>query len=159
MNESWLYQLDRLDRALAYRVYRLARILNVSLTRLLADVAPRISGEQYFVLFRVAANQGCRQSDLVDPYLNDAPNVTRLVDTLADKGLVERRNDPSDRRRHALYLTEEGDRQWRQLTRRIEAERQSLYEGIGEAEAESFLKTIEVLETNATRGASGRLES
>jgi DNA-binding MarR family transcriptional regulator len=33
-----------------------------------------------------------------------------LVDALADRGLVERRRNPHDRRLHALHLTDEGTR-------------------------------------------------
>ncbi len=155
MKKSWMYRIDDLDRALAYRVYRLARILNVSLARLLAGFDPRLSAEQYFAMFRIAAQEGCRQNDLVDPYLNDAPNVTRLVDTLAAKGLVERRGDPSDRRRYRLYLTDQGRRQWTLLAQRIETERQSLYAGIDEDEAAAFLKTLHRLEINSTGRESG----
>jgi MarR family transcriptional regulator, transcriptional regulator for hemolysin len=111
---------------------------------------PTVSAEQFFVLFRIQANEGCHQADLADPYLNDAPNVTRLVDALSAKGVVERQADPNDRRRHALYLTEKGHRLWHELELKVQSERQTLYEGISQSDATAFLKTIDALETNAT---------
>lgn len=38
----------------------------------------------------------------------DAPYATLIVDTLEDRGLVERRPDPADRRRKLVSLTPEG---------------------------------------------------
>ena len=39
----------------------------------------------------------------------DTSNVTGIVDRLEDRGLVERRVDPRDRRVKRLVLTEEGE--------------------------------------------------
>jgi DNA-binding MarR family transcriptional regulator len=38
-----------------------------------------------------------------------------LIDELEQRGLIERRRDPADRRHYALYLTEDGDGFMRQL--------------------------------------------
>ena len=42
--------------------------------------------------------------------------LVELLDGLEERGLVERRASPTDRRRHALYLTEKG----REMLRRID---------------------------------------
>ena len=49
-------------------------------------------------------------SDLADMLHCDASNVTGIVDRLEDRGLVERRSAPQDRRVKMLALTPEGAR-------------------------------------------------
>lgn len=149
MTEEQLYETEVLENALAYRVHRLARMLSVALRRDLHELGHAMSLEQYFVFFRIHANEGCSQSALIDPYLKDAPNITRLVDGLVSKELVERRQDPDDRRAHALHLTDQGRKLWLALRPRIEAERRVLYRGLSLADAKRFLATIATLETNA----------
>jgi MarR family transcriptional regulator, transcriptional regulator for hemolysin len=61
---------------------------------------------QWAVLARLQRCEGVKQSELAEA-LDIAPiTLGRLIDKLAAAGLVERRNDPSDRRAHRLYLTE-----------------------------------------------------
>jgi len=49
--------------------------------------------------------QGIRQVDLAD-FMDIQPiSLARLLDHLAETGLIERRQDPSDRRAFKLYLT------------------------------------------------------
>ncbi|MGB3544766.1 MAG: hypothetical protein WBA11_17750, partial [Rubrivirga sp.] len=69
--------VSSLDIALAYRVHRLARLLRVHLTRVLATSAPGVSPEQWFLLFRLFERGGRSQSELTDPILDDRPNVSR----------------------------------------------------------------------------------
>ncbi len=57
---------------------------------------------------QVAALVGC-----------DASNITWMTDRLEERGLVERRPDPQDRRIKQLVLTEEGRRLRRQMDRRL----------------------------------------
>ncbi|HMF16327.1 MAG TPA: MarR family transcriptional regulator [Gemmataceae bacterium] len=43
--------------------------------------------------------------------------LVELLDRLEERGLVERRASPTDRRRHALYLTEKGRKMLQQISR------------------------------------------
>jgi DNA-binding MarR family transcriptional regulator len=49
--------------------------------------------------------QGIRQVDLADFMEIQAISLARLLDQLAEAGLIERRPDPKDRRAFQLYLT------------------------------------------------------
>jgi MarR family transcriptional regulator, transcriptional regulator for hemolysin len=60
---------------------------------------------QWAVLSRLQRCEGAKQSELAEG-LDLAPiSLARLVDKLCDLGLVERRDDPADRRANRLYLT------------------------------------------------------
>lgn len=64
-----------------------------------------VSRAQWTVLVRLDRNEGLKQSELADVLDLQPISLTRLLDRLAENGLIERRPDPNDRRANRLYLT------------------------------------------------------
>lgn len=62
------------------------------------------------VLDFFARHPGASQSDLVTHSGRDKAQITRLIRSLRDKGLLEARTDENDRRSTLLQLTAEGKR-------------------------------------------------
>jgi DNA-binding MarR family transcriptional regulator len=56
-------------------------------------------------LVYVQRNEGARQIDLAEILEVQPITLTRLIDYLAERGLVERRPDPDDRRAYRVFLT------------------------------------------------------
>jgi DNA-binding MarR family transcriptional regulator len=50
----------------------------------------------------------CSQHELGKRLLVDANNLVLLLNELEDAGLIERRRDPDDRRRHIVVITDRG---------------------------------------------------
>ena len=73
----------------------------------------------YDVLLRLARAPGgaLRMSDLAAKVMLSPSGLTRLVDRLVTRGLVERRADPDDARAALACLTEDGRRQLRKAAR------------------------------------------
>ncbi|GAB4511888.1 MAG: MarR family winged helix-turn-helix transcriptional regulator [Roseibium sp.] len=65
---------------------------------------------EYSVLVGIAGNPGVRQGVLADWLKIKWSNMTKLVRTLEERGLVGRRVPKTDRRSVELYVTEEGYR-------------------------------------------------
>lgn len=89
-------------REIAFRVMDVARML-----RTYADQRARqfgISRAQWVVLVRLDRSEGLKQSELADILDLQPISLTRLLDRLAENGLIERRPDPNDRRANRLYL-------------------------------------------------------
>lgn len=91
-------------------------------THAAARFAERIAGlgvtpPQVGLLRAIAATPGQSQQAVAQLLRTPPSRLVALVDTLADRGFVERRRNPTDRRLHALHLTEDG----RELLHRIEA--------------------------------------
>lgn len=73
------------------------------------DARARSAGStraQWRVLFSLARVDGPTQSELADMLDVERITLCRMVDRLAEAGLVERRADPADRRVWRLHLTE-----------------------------------------------------
>jgi DNA-binding MarR family transcriptional regulator len=78
-----------------------------------------ITFAEYDVLLRLgrAPERALRMSDLAERVLLSPSGVTRLVDRLAARGLLERRTDPTDARVALASLTTEGSRLLRRAAR------------------------------------------
>jgi MarR family transcriptional regulator for hemolysin len=90
------------NREIAMNIMDVARML-----RTYADQRARqfgISRAQWTVLVRLDRSEGLKQSELADILDLQPISLTRLLDRLADNGLIERRPDPNDRRANRLYL-------------------------------------------------------
>ena len=64
-----------------------------------------VSRAQWQVLFALSRNEGINQTGLADYLEVETITLCRMVDRLAEAGLVERRADPADRRAWRLHLT------------------------------------------------------
>jgi DNA-binding MarR family transcriptional regulator len=80
----------------------------------------------------------------------DAPYATLIVDNLEERGLVERRHDPDDRRRKIVALTPEG-KEAAQRVLRIKREPPPGFDRLSAAE----LGTLEELIRRIRAGAPG----
>ena len=92
-----------LHREIAFTIMDVARML-----RTYADQRARqfgISRAQWGVLVRLDRSEGLKQSELAEILDLQPISLTRLLDRLAENGLIERRPDPNDRRANRLYLT------------------------------------------------------
>jgi MarR family transcriptional regulator for hemolysin len=65
-----------------------------------------ITRPQWRMLMTLSRMDGPSQSDLAERLEVERITLCRMVDRLADAGLVERRADPADRRIWRLFLTE-----------------------------------------------------
>ena len=65
-----------------------------------------VSRAQWQVLFALSRNEGINQTGLADQLDVETITLCRMVDRLADAGLLERRPDPADRRAWRLHLTD-----------------------------------------------------
>ena len=91
-----------------YRKFAFTLIDTARLLKTLADQEVRRLGmtrAQWAVLSRIDRNEGLKQSEIADLLEIQPITLTRLLDRLAENGLIERRPDENDRRAWRLYLT------------------------------------------------------
>lgn len=107
------------------------------------DFAP-LSSREYDVLFQLSRGDGgaMRMRELTGFILISQPSVSRMVDRLATRGLVERRAAPDDGRGVVVALTEEGARLQREIGRHHV---RSIRRYVGGALDEHELRTLQHL--------------
>ena len=129
------------ERAFSASLRRLARIYQREADRALA--AHGVSAAQALPVLGIARlGEGVRQGVLADTLGVEGPSLVRILDQLCTNGLVERRDDPNDRRAKTLHLTDEG----RALAAGVEAQLEALRAGfLAQASDADLAATLRVL--------------
>ncbi|CCE02269.1 MarR family transcriptional regulator [Bradyrhizobium sp. STM 3809] len=103
---------------------------------------------QWAVLAKVERNEGMKQSELAEQMEMQPITLTRLIDKLADAGLIERRGDDTDRRVNRLYLRKAA----RPLLAKLAVLRGEItataLDGISAADAERLTAQLETIKDN-----------
>jgi DNA-binding MarR family transcriptional regulator len=105
------------------------------------DLTPAQAG----LLRMLARNPGQSQQTYATRLGTPPSRFVTLVDTLEQRGLVERRRGEPDRRSYALHLTEDGQ----QLKRRLDA--------VGQAHEEDICAALTTVERATLRGLLTRM--
>ena len=118
------------------------------------DIWGELSMREYDVLYTVSKTRGgMRLSELNRAVLLSQPALSRLVDRLAERGLLERRPDPADGRGVLVHLTDEG----RRLQRRVGGRHAIAVDtAVGSALTDEELTTLQNL---CDRLAAGRTDA
>jgi DNA-binding MarR family transcriptional regulator len=132
---SFLFTLGELQRLV--RAYADKEAARFGMTR-----------AQWAVLAKVERNEGLKQSELAEQMEMQPITLTRLIDKLAEAGLIERRGDDTDRRVNRLYLKKAA----RPLLAKLAVLRGELtdtaLQGISPAEAERLMTHLEAIKEN-----------
>jgi len=134
------------SRELAFTLNDVARLL-----RTYADHAARRFGmtrAKWAVLARLDRFEGLKQTELAEMLDLQPITLTRLLDGLADNGLIERRPDPDDRRAKRLYLTPAARPLLERLTDLGEDLMATALAGLNAAEVEAVLGNLTTVKEN-----------
>ena len=145
--------MPTLHKEIAFTINDVARLLKTY-----ADQSARRYGAtraQWAVLSRLNRCEGLKQSELAEILDLQPISLTRLLDRLAENGLIERRPDPTDRRVNRLYLTPAARPLLDQLTALGEEVMGQVLEGLDDKAVNRLLTDLGVMRENL-RTAIGR---
>jgi DNA-binding MarR family transcriptional regulator len=132
--------LGGLDRFVGYVVRRAQVWIFQDFKRALKDAD--ITPAQFSVMRVVAANSGIVQARVAEVLAIERARLVDMLDRLETRRLIERVRSPSDRRTHALHVTNEGAALLKRLEPLIEAHEQNVVERIGAEEKRELLRIL-----------------
>lgn len=134
------------ERAFAQSLLRLARVYRREVNRALA--AHGISDAKAMPVLHIArAGGGLRQGALAEEIGVEGPSLVRILDQLCQANLVERRDDPTDKRAKTLHLTVEGQALVAVVEDAVQVVRAQMLSGVGDDDLAAALRTFAAFET------------
>jgi MarR family transcriptional regulator for hemolysin len=139
------------ERALSAGVLRLARIYRREMDKALA--AHGLSEARALPVLHIARlGEGVRQGVLAEEIGIEGPSLVRSLDQLCAAGLVERRDDPDDRRAKGLHLTDAGRALAAVIEGTVDALRARFLADVGDADLAATLRVLARFETALETG-------
>ncbi len=131
------------------------------LPRLIYDTAQRIKNlaekllkphdltiEQVQPLKILASTSGLSQRQIGDECNKSAANLTRILDRLQNKALIERRNNPADRRASLVFLTSQGESLVRDVSEILTSFAEKSIQGVTAKDQAICRRTLEKITSN-----------
>jgi DNA-binding MarR family transcriptional regulator len=103
-------------REFAHLTFELRDLLRQFLQKKFRENNIDLTYEMHQIMACLWKTDGLKQQDLADQTLKDKASLTCLVDNLSKRNLVDRYEDPNDRRSRLIFLTAEG----KELGKKIE---------------------------------------
>jgi len=139
----------RFDDSLGFLVGKLKAFMMQALDADLADLG--ITSAQAVILIRLGAEGSCTAASLCRRSGYDTGSMTRMIDRLEEKGLIERERSTEDRRVINLKVTESGMGLRSQITRRACLMMEPRLEGFSQEEFDLLKSLLRRVLDNAIR--------
>ncbi|MBO9712894.1 MarR family transcriptional regulator [Sphingomonas sp.] len=108
------------------------------------------TGTQWRTLKILERREGINQGQLAEMLEVEPISASRMIDRLVESGLVERRNDPGDRRAWRIHLTEKARPVLAELHDVATGMIEELLQGLSPREIETVLHALDVMRANMT---------
>lgn len=131
-----------------YILERTAKKLKNAFQKKLKAINAGVTADQWVVLDSLRKEDGISQLEIAQEIQKDPPTLTRIIDLLDAKGLVERKNDPADRRKFNVFLTPSGKRKLQDLTPHVRDFRRESWANLSEKDLLQLKKILDVINEN-----------
>ena len=101
-------QKSQTAREFAHLTFELRDLLRQFLQKKFRENNIDLTYEMQQIMACLWKTDGLKQQDLADKTLKDKASLTCLIDNLSKRNLVDRYEDPNDRRSKLIFLTAEG---------------------------------------------------
>ena len=97
-----------LDEAVGFVVFQAHQAMRQAMFRVFRDEGVEVTPEQWVVMVRLWARDGRSQTELGRDTLRDKPTLSRMLDTMEERGWLQRVASPDDLREKEVRLTPRG---------------------------------------------------
>jgi len=130
---------DRFGYLLKHAQLRLAELSRAAL------VPFGISGRELAVLIAIDDRASQSQQEVARRMAVDRTTMVALIDGLEDKGLVQRQQDPDDRRKNVVVLTDTGRATLKQATAATREAERRLLRSLSDDESAMLRKALQAI--------------
>ena len=135
--------MNRVEPHLALLLERASRVVSDRLSRSIG--LEGITSDHWRVLRHLADEAGHPMGEIAERLEMNPPTLTKLVDRMVGKSLVQRAADPEDSRRVLVYATDSGLDLLRQLQSRMDQHHAALGNLLGERNARQLERLLTLL--------------
>ena len=135
MSDTLGFLLSDVSRLIRRRFDERARLIGVTRT-------------QWRTLVMLSRHEGLNQGALAELLEVEPITLCRMIDRLAEAGLVERRRDPADRRAWRIFLTHRAHPMLEQLRTIADGLIEQSQAGIADADRARLVNLLESIRTN-----------
>jgi DNA-binding MarR family transcriptional regulator len=96
------------DKKVGYYLERTSRMVKLTFLQAFKNAGYDLTTEQWVVIDILLDNNGLTQNEIAGRLYKNPPTISRILDLLAKKGIVERVAAQDDRRSFEIHLTSEG---------------------------------------------------
>lgn len=107
-----------------------------------------VTVDQWLVLKNLNEHPQLNQSELAEIIGKDHPTLTRIIDLLCKKELVERRVNPADRRSFTVHLTSSGADKVKNWSPRMAEIRMKAWENLTEKDYKDLKRILDTIYQN-----------
>ena len=109
---------------------------------------PKLTRSQWQTLAYLRSNEGIHQAKLAEILEIEPITLVRILDKLADRGLIERRRHPTDRRIWLLYVREGAPPLLAEMRELGDLTRGEAFDGIAPAQRDQLFDILSAMKTN-----------
>ncbi|NUP05655.1 MAG: MarR family transcriptional regulator [Polyangiaceae bacterium] len=138
------------EKAIGFWINRVYQASRGEMYRAFREQGEDVTPEQWMILIRLWERDGPSQAELSEGTLRDAPTISRILKTMEEHGLIERRASAEDARARAVHLTERGRRLRKKLVPVARALVARLTAGIEPSDVETTRRTLQRMFENVS---------
>jgi len=138
------------ENAIGLWIHRVYQASRNDMYRRFREVGEEITPEQWAVLIRLWEKDGRQQGELGDASFRDRSTMSRILDVLESRGIVERRFAKDDGRVRLVYLTHRGKALRKKLVPIARSLVEDMVDGITERDLVTTRRTLMAMFANVT---------
>lgn len=142
---------ERLEQVLFYTLEKAIKTYRQFAQRRLGELDYDITIDQWLTLKTIYENPGIPQREIAVSVFKDQASITRIIDALVQKGFLERRANPQDRRRFNLELSKMGELVLSELEPVIQQNRNTALQDFQTAEVNTMRDQLERIIQNCNQ--------
>jgi DNA-binding MarR family transcriptional regulator len=132
-----------LSQYLAWLLASAHRQMKMGIAQSIAD--EEVNEEHWRILQVVSDEQGHSMGELAGQVLLNGPALTKNVDRLVSRGLVQRAQDAQDSRKVLVYISDRGLEMVGRLKRSVDAHHEAIEEALGPRNSKQLKRLLERL--------------